>query len=1055
MNKTIILGDINKDTLITYLKSLNNSTECEIRFGNFIYTEGNPPKAEFSSSVEIDFFYRLKNILNQQKGLEKRTLYTKEISYKNADDKKGKLREIIYTDEHFKPTGKTTYMVKNTHRQHNIFDYNCRISLASEKILTRVDGVSLHNPMFFRFKNRVTFNFNVGVLDMTIVYQGKTEEEALSKSNVQYEVEFEIKKPDYDSVVKIMSFIMSIRQDNLYVMNTREKRNIINQYRALVMPQKKGHPYFIGAQPETLQKDQLSLLFKELYSVTDKADGDRYFMFIDARGDVFFIDNNINNILKTDVKSEYTNCLIDGELIRMSENLQTTGISFHAFDIIFYNGQDLRGDENYLLKSRLEMLNNVIVSLPSNEYYTIDMKKFIYRNVFMGSDIIMKNVQNKPYKNDGLIFTPMNEPYPKSKKWIKLLKWKPSELNTIDFYSVKQDGIWKLYVQDSVPEQSTSDTFVKRKTNLVLFDVNKLCNVSETTQITFETTFDESLLDPTTNEPYQTNTVIEYQWKDNKFVPLRTRWDKTANPSKHGNFSSVACSIWSNINNPITPSQLFQMTNTTTENVNSDNNFFFEPMTNFHNKINQYLTNKYVQNLNTSKCDKAHCKSINLELNTFNHVRTDNTFTFCNSIKKTNLSYKNFKLDLTSENACNIIKQSIKQFTYNDNTINSIFCLNFSPFFKSLDSLNKFHDIIDYNINKNGKIILTFIDSKYIQDIQHLFVNNNEIMYYIDYIQNDNIFNNSIKLFVNGITNEAESIEYLVNFEYLSNYMATKGYTCIETESYKKLYDIFKTTNKDCILKDYELNISSLYRYCVFEKTESKTTSLLTTTSRTNTNMTSKSLITHKNLDFYRIQSNYDIYNLLNCLNFTVYKKMHNKFELNSNDDILKSLQLLNQQFVPYFEGKELIQHDKQIYFHNYYYEEPQQEQSDDEPVIINQYYVILYKGKILQSSEDIIQINKLLKEQLTEVEKVEKVEQEKEVTELEEVEEDKAAQRKDEIKQELKESKITVNMLKDYLKEFGLKSTGKKEELLQRLNEHLNKNIRVSLQNNLKTNIN
>ena len=58
----------------------------------------------------------------------------------------------------------------------------------------------------------------------------------------------------------------------------------------------------------------------------------------------------------------------------------------------------------------------------------------------MGADIIMNEINNKIYKNDGLIFTPMNEPYPKFKKWDKLLKWKPSELNTIDFYSIKKDN---------------------------------------------------------------------------------------------------------------------------------------------------------------------------------------------------------------------------------------------------------------------------------------------------------------------------------------------------------------------------------------------------------------------------------------------------------------------------------------------------------------------------------------------------------------------------------------------------------------------------------------
>ena len=1062
MNKTITLGDINKETLLTYLKSLNHSTECEIRFGNFIYAEGNPPKAEFASNVEIEFFYRLKQSLDNQKNLEKNHVYTKEISYKNADDKKGKLRETIFTNSEFQPTGKTEYMVKNTHRQHNIFDYNCRISLASEKTLTRVDGVSLHSPMFFRFKNRFSYTFHAGILDMTIVYQGKTEEEALSKKNVQYEVEFEIKKPDYDSIVNMMSFVLAVRQDNLYVMNTREKRNIINQYRSLVMPQKKGHPYFIGAQPETLQKEQLSLLFKELYSVTDKADGDRFFMFIDAKGYISFIDNNINNILKTDLKSNsYTNCLIDGELIRIIEDYHTSKISFHAFDIIFYNGHDLRGDEEFLLKQRLELLSNVVSSLPENSYYDISLKKFIYRNVFMGSDIIMKNVQNKPYKNDGLIFTPMNEPYPKSKKWTKLLKWKPAELNTIDFFSVKEGNIWKLYVQETFTEQSSSDAFVKRKTNLVLFDVNKLCNIPETTQITFETSFDDSLMDPTTNEPFQTNTVIEYQWLGDKFAPLRTRWDKTANPSKHGNFSSVACSIWNNIHNPITPSQLFQMTNTMTEQV-SDKNFFFERMSNFHSKINQYLTNKYVPDLTTSECDKG---VVNLELNTFNLLKTNNTFTFCNSIKKTNINYKNFKLDLTSDNSCNIIKQSIKELTTDNILIKTICCLKFNPFFKSLDNLNKFMEIVDYNLNNGGKLILSFMDSKQLNDqlkIKNIDIKNNEIMYYIEPSNNtEQIFNNYIKCFINGISNESDPLEYIVNYNYLLEFMKEKGYTCVESESYEHLYKMFLNSNKDNLLNDYEVNISNLYRYCVFEKIESRVTSVLhnkiemvskiemthslihdKTSIHDKTQVIknkNKNLIEHKNLEFYKLQSNYDIYNLLNCINCNVFKHMHKKSDIISFNDIISSLKHSNMhdKIVPYFKDQKPV-NKPMIYFYNHYYEE--EVNDGEEPLIINQFYAILYNGTILQNTQEINDINELLEKSQQEI-KQEEPKQIEEVVKVEEVVEVvKEEDKKMRIKSELVKlgNKVTMVILKDYLRELNLKTSGKKDELLERLNEQL-----------------
>jgi hypothetical protein len=582
MNKTIILGETNKNTLITYLNSLNSTTEFEIRFGTFVYSDVQKLSSEtkhefeFQAHVETDFFYRLKMTLDNQQGLLNKIQYTKEFIYENAADKRGKIRQIMYTNENFVPTGQKEYMLKNTYRQHNIFDYDCRVSLSSEKILQKdiIRGVQFDKPSFIRYKHRISYYFNCGVLDLTIVRQGKTEED--TQKYIQYEIEFEIKKNDYQSIIKIMSFILSVKQNNFYVINTREKRNIINQYRSLVMPTKKGHPFFIGTQPETLQKDQLSLLFKELYSVTDKADGDRYFMFIDNYGNISFIDNNIINIMKTDLKTEsFSNCIIDGELIRVIENQKLSKIYFYAFDILYINNTDLRGDANYLLRQRLEQLNNVINSIQSNDIYIIKMKKFIYRNVFMGSDIIMKNINNQPYKNDGLIFTPMNEPYPISKKWTKLLKWKPAELNTIDFYSVKksQDGeeFWELYVQDMIKQESTSSTNYQYKTNkrteLVLFDINKLCNISDEKVITFKTSFDSTFIDPTTNEPYKSGTVIEYKWNGEKFIPLRTRWDKTANPSKHGNFSTIACSIWNNINNPITSEQLFQMTNTSTESV--------------------------------------------------------------------------------------------------------------------------------------------------------------------------------------------------------------------------------------------------------------------------------------------------------------------------------------------------------------------------------------------------------------------------------------------------------------------------------------------------------
>ncbi len=1044
MSQVITLPENHETILKSFLDSINSSTECEIRFGNFVKKErqfdDRKNEKEFVSNVEIDFFYRLKQILNSS-GIKKKTTYTKDVQFKNAPNKKGKIRQTIFTDSKFQPlqNTKTINMLKNQHRTFDLFLYDCRVSLSTEKNLDRIDGVDFKKPTFFRYKNRTSYNFDYGVLDMTIVYQGLTEEEALSKNNVQYEIEFEIKEHNYESVMKLVSYILSVRQDNFFIINDNERKILFNEYRNLT-----NVPFFVGVQPETLQKDQLSLLFKELYSVTDKADGERYFMYIDSRGCVYFLDSNLSNMLKTNIcSSKFKNCLLDGELVKKRETHELTHISFYAFDILFFNGNDLRENANFLLKQRLEKAFEVISSFESFDKYSFHMKKFIYRNVFMGSDIIMKNIQNKPYENDGLIFTPMNEPYPKRRKWVKLLKWKPSELNTIDFYTVKDGNKWTLYVQDKTEAPMIKKSLVEKRLDLVRFDVEKLCGSSDTTHITFETTFGDELIDPTTGEPFQTNTVIEFKWEGNKFVPLRTRWDKTSNPNKQGNFSSVACSIWNNIHNPITPNQLFQMTNTSTEQV-SDKNFFFERMNDFHSKINQYLINKYIpkNNLNTQNCDKEFNPSENyiLELNTFNAVKAYNTYTFCNSIKQTNLNYKNFKLDLMSESACHTISDSMRH-----NTCDAVFCLKFNQFFKSQECLENIIKTIDYNINTNGKLVLSFIDSeelnKLTSDFKEFMVDN-EIMYYIhNKNTSTSVFNKVVKLFVNGISNENEPFEYLVDYNFLSDFMTKKGYKCIETELYSNLHKMYESQTPNKLL-NYEKDISRLYRFCVFEKIESNVDSILNNKEELNVNSTNANyLIEHKNIQFHKIKTSYDIFNILNCLKFNIFKRAYSNKVLTSLDDIKLCMKECIKDILYYEKGMHAENKRSYMYFYNTFFEE----EVEEEKVLVEQFYIVLLNNSIIQTKDNIETINNILN---SSGKKIEHKDKDTEHKDKDTEHKDKDTEHKDTsendkmksgIKKELENPKITVVKLKEYLKQLGLKTTGKKDELMNRLLENLN----------------
>lgn len=488
---------IDESLLYEYTSQIDHNHEFEIRFGSFV-------NGKFSSSVSTETFQRIKRTFASTGTSNE--LHTFETIYSVG---KGSIKEV-----------NENYMYKETLKKYNIYDYDIRLSLARENIVHTLPKYA--KRVLTRKKDRISFTLDIGVLDLTIVYE--------NGSNLpKYEVELEVKynNASISELIKYINLILQLCQDNYYVIGNKEKKAVIEEYRDIV-----SSKYFIGAQPETLQKNDLILLKDSLYSVTDKADGERMIMVINKKGFVYFVDNNLRKVFKTDLRSQlYKQCVVDGELVRYNHT-----ICFLAFDLIAYNNKNLRGDVNYLLKQRLDRLNHIISTLPKTNYL-VKMKRFMVRNVFKGSKLLQDTINQ--YNNDGLIFTPVNEPYPTSKKWSNLLKWKPSMMNTIDFFSIKKGGIWELYVQNS-------------QNHIELFNVFNM-DCAKVKMVTYTTSFDDTTVDTTTNEPFKTNTVIEYRWDfdQSKFVPLRTRWDKTIDPRKHGNFIKVACDIWNNIHNPL------------------------------------------------------------------------------------------------------------------------------------------------------------------------------------------------------------------------------------------------------------------------------------------------------------------------------------------------------------------------------------------------------------------------------------------------------------------------------------------------------------------------
>ena len=1003
-------GDNNMRTLFNFLQdALAKNNEFEIRFGKFYQDKSRSNDGRhhtnFDSNMETNSFYNLKRMFEKQ-NVTQQVKRTKEFIYQSRGQN-GSVKRIVDLDDNSETT-----MMKQSIRKYDVYDYDLRMSVSYER-----KGVSVPNEtdlVLVRTKDRTSFRLPFGSLDLTVVQEHKVHKEHKDyKSVTKYEVEMEITAMDQNMIMTYLMIILQNRQDNFFVIPGNERRRVVGEYRAIVQ-----NNYFVGAQPETLHKEKISKLYKSEYSVTDKADGERAFLVIDKDGLVYFIDNNLNRLFKTDLvscKSEessqeednlstssscndqnskklYYSTVIDGELVKHDNK-----IYFLAFDILAYNNRDLRGKQEYNLKRRLDRLTHVIKTLSSSKYYVVNVKHYYFGNVFSGSKKILDSVDQKFYENDGLIFTPINEPYPVVKKWQNLLKWKPAELNTIDFYAKRANGesssgisVWQLYVQGEIQQE------VKHKTQTVLFDVNALCgNDTQSKTITYETTFADDLVDSTTGELYKTNTVIEFRWDFslNKFVPLRTRWDKTVNPKKHGNFSKVACDIWNNINNPIEKEYLLKFYS----NVKSGNeDFFFERMRRYHNKIKEYLYNKYCKDT-TSLLELCSGRGGDMHKWIYNNIRnvigydiSEKSIEECKRRLETtkiknDYKYEFYKLDLTRDDASDIIYNTLASSGKdtlstaalgNKDTLSTVdtVCCQFGVhyFFKSERTLDNIINVLDKTLKRGGHFIVTFMDNT---RLDNLFGDKKSVSYEIDneivyLLERESLgiqsnFGNSLKITLNGNNILGEgSEEWIIDFDDFCKRMESRGYRCIETELFSKLYNP-KMAGVE--LQECERNISFLNRYCVFEKVQPNNIDVHIRNQIVFDNMTTEfdfdTIDLHqKNIIVQRISSLYNIVDLVNCIEYRYYKNDIKNVELDNMPEkiipiIEKMFNDLRIQYKPIFikdplDFSEYSESNNQIYFtyHKHTVEKRSETVTDsnEENVEYNNWYIIMYKDQLL-----------------------------------------------------------------------------------------------------------
>ncbi|XP_050441542.1 mRNA-capping enzyme-like [Adelges cooleyi] len=203
---------------------------------------------------------------------------------------------------------------------------------------------------------------------------------------------------------------------------------------------------FPGSQPVSMDINNMKLLHTKPYRVTWKADGTRYMMFIQAENEVYFIDRDNSVFEVVDLKffhrknldHHLKDTLLDGEMIIDKVDNQNFP-RYLVYDVVAFEGYDI-GNQPFW-PNRLKLIeidiikprHQAIVSGrldKTREPFSIRLKQFYD---ITASDKLLGNFsKNLSHEPDGLIFQPSSDPYVAG-TCPEVLKWKPLELNSVDF----------------------------------------------------------------------------------------------------------------------------------------------------------------------------------------------------------------------------------------------------------------------------------------------------------------------------------------------------------------------------------------------------------------------------------------------------------------------------------------------------------------------------------------------------------------------------------------------------------------------------------------------
>lgn len=505
-------------------------------------------------------------------------------------------------------------------------EYDLAVRISRERPVVdeeRTEIVRAHDMDRKRFRRKLRHSFRCAKypmfrIDATVVRQSTRSCRSMPESGIhrtpeRYELEVEYDR-EFDTksdrrhrtvstdMLKLTSMLMMIMNDTDAMLSRSKSVEVVQSYLSLVNPSlankrdyddyvstemdRSPKSLFLSYQPVTLERDNLrdahldrtSVL--EGYSVTEKADGERFLLFVDKDARVYLINNRMHVRSLSVGASGMEMTLLDGEFVKRDKFGNVLN-EYLAFDAYFVKGKDVRGSA--LIPDRYEAMREATQAVGEGRTRVL-VKKFAHGEPL--ATMAKRVYQDASYKYhiDGLIFTPVdlavgalykNRKHQKNSfggTWRKTFKWKPPAENSIDFL-VEHDGRASKSEEEGavivarlcVAHRQSTDEFVDPLSVLNgTYQQNDAVVARRFAIAYLRLDGDREVALCANGDPIYNKSVVEFLYdparaehEEGRWVPHRVRRDKTELYKRTGNIfgaansHAVAQNVWRSIRFPV------------------------------------------------------------------------------------------------------------------------------------------------------------------------------------------------------------------------------------------------------------------------------------------------------------------------------------------------------------------------------------------------------------------------------------------------------------------------------------------------------------------------